>query len=166
MGSRRMAVIAVAALVSALGVAGPASAQTTALDVTVTTVGAIAGAPVNVIVTGRTDDTSPLYLYYEADAATCAGAQGEQFKRPNAHTFDILYPGAGDFSYTTSFTPEQAGNVRICAYLYYQRDNPGTQEPRSLVTLVVPVTIKPGTDTDGDLRPVPIDRCQIGRAHV
>ncbi len=151
-------VIAVVALAVAFGAAGTASAQVTALTVTVTTTDAIAGALVNVTIDGKTDDTSPLYLYYEPDAADCASTQAEHVRRPNVHTFDILYPGAGEFSFASSFTPEQAATYRICAYLYYQRDNQ-TQEPRTLGTTTLPVTIKPGTDTDGDLRPVPIDRC-------
>ena len=151
-------VTVLAALAMALGTAGTASAQATALTVTVTSTDAIAGALVNVTVSGKTDDLSPLTLFYEPDAGDCAPTQAEHVRRPNVHTFDILYPGAGEFSFASSFTPEQAASYRICAYLYYQRDNL-TLEPRTLTTTTLPVAIKPGSDADGDLRPVPVDRC-------
>jgi hypothetical protein len=153
-------VVVAVALASVFGLAGTAFAQETTLTMNVETPSPLANELVTVTTAGTTIQTSPLYLYYELDGANCALSQGEQFLRPNAHTFDILYPSSGKFNYTSSFKPVQGGNYRICAYLYLDTDNPGSQAPRTLVTTTIDVAIKPGTDQDGDKIPDAVDSCK------
>ena len=157
---RGLGVVVVVALASVFGVAGTAFAQETSLTMNVATASPLANELVTVTTSGTTIQTSPLYLYYELDGANCAAAQGEQFLRPNAHTFDILYPSSGKFDYTSTFKPVQGGTYRICAYLYLDTDNPGSQPPRTLVTTTISVAIKPGTDQDGDKIPDSVDSCK------
>jgi len=157
---RGLGVIVVVALASVFGMAGTALAQETSLTMNVETAAPLANELVTVTTAGSTIQTSPLYLYYELNGAGCATSQGEQFNRKNAHTFDILYPSSGSFNYTSTFKPVQAGTYRICAYLYLDTDNPGSQAPRTLVTTTIEVAIKPGTDLDGDKIPDSVDSCK------
>ncbi len=157
---RSLGVVVVVALASIFGAAGTAFAQETSLTMNVETASPLANELVTVTTSGTTIQTSPLYLYYELDGANCATSQGEQFLRPAAHTFDILYPSSGKFDYTSTFKPVQGGTYRICAYLYLDTDNPGSQAPRTLVTTTIAVAIKPGTDLDGDRIPDAVDSCK------
>lgn len=160
MKRRGLGVVTVLALAAVLGMAGTAVAQETSLTMTVDTASPLANENVTVKTSGSTIQTSPMYLYYELNGANCATTQGEQFNRKNAHTFDILYPSSGTFNYTSTFKPVQGGTYRICAYLYLDTDNPGSQPPRTLVTTTIDVAVKPGTDLDGDKIPDSVDSCK------
>ncbi len=158
MAQRVLGVVVFWALASSV-FAGPASAQATSLKVRVTSARPLANELVTVTTSGTTIQISPLYLYYERNAAKCAGRSTEEALRPNAHTFDILFPGAGSFSYTSTFKPLKGGPYRICAYLYLNTDNPGSRAPRSRAATSVVVAVAPGTDTDGDATPDAVDSC-------
>lgn len=155
-------VLAVAVAVAAtLGLAAAAPAvEPATLSLTFKPAAPAANSVVTVTSSGVTGDTSPMWIYYEVGATTCAATQSDEVARSTVELIDILYPGAGTFSFDSTFTPKGGGTYHVCAYLYFAHDNQ-TQPPRTLATLDMPVTGPPVKDTDADGKPDATDKCPV-----
>jgi hypothetical protein len=156
---RRLPIVVVLALAATLGLAAAAPAvEEATLSLASAPAAPVVNAVITVTTSGTTSDTSPMWIYYELNATTCAVTQSDEIVRPNVELIDIIYPGAGAFSYNSTFTPKAPGTYHMCAYLYFSRDNQ-TQPPRTLATLDIPVTGPPVKDADADGKPDATDKC-------
>lgn len=156
---RRLPIVVVLALAATLGFAAAAPAvEEATLALSVKPGPLVVNSVVTVTSSGTTSDTSPMWVYYELNSTTCAATQVDEVARSTVELIDILYPGAGTFSFDSTFTPKGPGTYHMCAYLYFSRDNQ-TQPPRVLSTLDIPVTGPPVKDTDADGKPDATDKC-------
>ena len=149
----------VLALAGISGTTGQASAvEPAALSLASSPAAPVVNSVVTVASSGTTSDTSPMWIYYEVGATTCAATQVDEVARSSVELIDIFYPGAGTFAYNSTFTPKAPGTYHMCAYVYFSRDNQ-TQPPRMLATLDILVTGPPVKDTDADGKPDATDKC-------